>query len=786
MCRHLSPVVAALAMVVLCTEAAQAQTSQPLADPSRRWSADGPGGVPSFTKHIVPLLSKAGCSNRACHGSFQGQNGFRLSLFGYDPLLDHRELTTDEGKGPRVNTKDVDRSLALLKPLGEVEHDGGMRFSRDSWKYRMFRAWIAGGARFDPQKEPYLQRLEIIPNELLLKENSKPLSLRVVAHYSDGSQEYVTSLTGFSSNDDSVVQVDKSGTVTVSGKGDTAVVVSYAGGVVACQVLVPSNPGKAFPPFPANNRGDDLVAAKLRKVGIHPSGLSTDDQFIRRAYVDTIGTLPTATEVRDFLSDQRPDKRPRLIDRLLARPEYAMYWATIFSDWTGNNTLTLNPFFKCNWLWHDWLRDKLGRNVPYDELVGGIMTATSREGRSLEEYLAENKKVQANIKERRGFDDGTYGRRKTLDLYWMKRGGRAEEMAIRTANAFLGVQIQCAQCHKHPFDRWTQDDFTSFTSFFRVTSVCDLDGSDRSGGRMDYDKVAVYPGVDARNTNLVKQHPPKILGGPVVPYRKGGQDPRELLWQWMRSPDNPTFARNIANRLWGHYFGRGIIDPVDDSNAANPPSNPQLLDWLARDFIEHRFDLKHLHRRILNSRTYQLSDVPNESNRTDQRNYSHALIKRMPAEVLFDALAQITGTPQVYSTTFVPPGTRAIGLAPPARYGTSPEYVLRIFGRPKREQTCSCERSDETNLAQALFLINDVDVQSRVEDPRGRLSRLLKSIPDDRKLIEELYLTTLSRYPRPDEMKKVLAYVAKANSRQAAMQDVLWSLINVREFLFVR
>ncbi len=800
MCRHSTAITRVLVVLLVqfaghawsnCM-AAETGVAAELDNPAERWSADGRGGTPSFTKHVVPLFAKVGCSARSCHGSFQGQNGFRLSLFGYDPKLDHDELTLDEGNGPRVNVKSVDESLALRKPLGQVDHDGGDVLAAGSWQHEILRQWIAGGARYEPDKEAYLMRLEVVPSELRLSaETSQSVSLRVVAHFDDGTSEDVTALTNFSSNDEGVATVSGKGVVTAAGTGDAAVVVRYGGGVVTFQVIIPQSSSDPFPDFLPHNKVDELVAEKLKKVGIHPSGLADDAQFLRRAFVDAIGTLPTSDEVREFLADRRPDKRQRAIERLLDRPEYAMYWATMFSDWTGNNPLVLNPNNKVTWLWHDWLRDKLARNVPYDELVGGIVTATSREGRPLDEYLAEVETVYANFQPPGGakdkYDDGTYARRRTLDLYWMKRGGGPEELSIRTANAFLGVQIQCAQCHKHPFDRWSKEDFESFTSIFRTTSVCDLDGSEKSQGRMDYDKVAVYPGVSQRLSGSVKQHPPKILGGDAVPYDDGDADPRVALWQWMRSADNPYFAQNIANRLWGHYFGVGIVDPVDDFNAANPPSNPPLLDWLARDFREHDFDLKHLHRTVLGSRTYQLSDVPNATNRGDRRNFSHALVKRMPAEVIYDALAQATGTAHEYSTTFVPPRTRAIGLAPPLRFGrASAEYALRIFGRPKREQTCACERSNAPSLAQALFLINDEDVHSRVSSPSGSLAELVKTPIDDRQLVVELYLTTLSRYPRENELQKALAYVAKSDSRDAAMQDVLWSLINVREFIFVR
>jgi len=782
---QLFPVLITSCMGLCGQEANRAGLSQPLENPAVRWSANGSGGVPSFVKHVVPLLNKVGCSTRECHGSFQGQNGFRLSLFGYDPDLDHVELTTDAGDGPRVNSKDVDQSLALLKPLEKVDHDGGRRFDAGSWQHRILREWISAGAPYDAKTAPYLERLDVAPRDIDLQPG-RSTELRTVAHFSDGTREVVTPLTTFASNDESVARVESDGSVTAEGFGDTSIVVAYGGGVVTTQVVVPRRDTEPFPDFQANNGADELVADKLRKVGIQPSGLCSDEVFIRRAFVDLIGTLPTAGEVRAFLAESRPDKRRRLVDQLLDRPEYSLYWATIFSDWTGNNQSNVNSFFKVSTLWHDWLRDKLQRNLPYDQLVGGIVTASSREGRPVDEYLEENKRVAASIEPRDGFDDGTYARRKTLDQYWLKRmPDRDKGLAIRTANAFLGVQIQCAECHKHPFDRWTQDDFEGFTSFFRVVNITGLDGGERKSNRYDYDKVALYPQLNPRYSNVVQKHPPKILAGEVVGYEEGGEDPRLALWQWMRSPENPYFAKNIVNRLWHHYFGVGIVNPPDDLNAANPPSNPELLDWLATDFIKSGFDLKHLHRRILNSRTYQLSHVPNESNRNDRRNFSHSLVKRMPAEVALDAIAQATGTKLIFNKYAAPPNTRAIGLANAVRTGKN-DYFMDIFGRPKRQQTCACERSNEASLAQALFMINDADLQLRIGDPGGRVARLLEQNPDNGRLIEEIYLTCLSRLPTDDELKIILKFVARSDSRDEAMQDVMWSLMNVREFLFVK
>ncbi len=755
--------------------------SQVISNPAKRWSKKGKGGLPSFSRHIVPLFTKAGCNNRACHGSFQGKGGFQLSLFGYEPSQDYRQVKGNY----RIDPKRVDSSLILQKPLEQVAHKGGKRFDEGSWQHRMLRHWITDGAKYQASKEAKLIRLEILPSKLNLQPNQS-LQLKVVALFDDGRKEEVTPLTLFSTNDESVIQVNEAGWVTSKKSGNTAVVAKYSSGIGTVPVVVPLEADGEFPKFPLRNQIDVLVANKLQEIGIYPSEMCKDEEFLRRVYVDTIGTLPTANEVRQFLQDDYPNKRREVIDRLLSRPEYSQYWATLFSDWLGNNQSNINNFFKMTCLVHDWLNDKLAKNIPYNDLVGGIVTATSREGRPLKEYLEENKTIAAKIKERTGFDDGTYSKRKTLDLFWLRRvPDRPKELAIRTANAFLGVQIQCAECHNHPFDRWTKADFEGFTSFFRVVDIRDLDGSERSSRRYDYHLVALYPIPSKRYRGLLKKYPPKILGGPIVPYREKGKDPRKELFTWMTSPKNPFFARNIVNRLWHHYFGVGIVDPVDDLNEANPPSNPELLDWLAKDFIDHGYDLKHLHRRILSSRTYQLSHRPNKNNRTDKRNFSHALLRRMPAEVALDALAQVTGTKLVWNSYAAPPETRAIGLAASVRFGKS-EYFMQIFGRPKRQQTCACERSNEASLAQALFLLNDADVHARIGSGKGRLAKLLKTISGNRKLIEELYLTCLSRYPSPQETNQIIAHIGQSNSRREAMEDVLWSLINVREFIFVR
>ncbi len=785
-----------LSLMGLCL-GPRALSSETTAVPSaeQRWSDSTTIHTPEFRRHVVPLLSKLGCNMRSCHGSFQGQNGFRLSLFGFEPEKDRQELLeTDElseGDGPRANLESPDESLVLKKPISENNHEGGERMKAGSWQYNVFRAWIAAGAKFDPDHESKVIRFELQPAELVFTDRDRAQSVRALAWFDDGSNEDVTALATFSSNDDGIATIDSDGAVQVGRTGDTAVIAQYAGSVSSTQILVPAvDIGRPFPPFPHHNRIDDFVADKLQKLNLHPSDLCSDEDFLRRAYLDVIGTLPTVDEAREFLTDGDPEKRQTLINQLLDRPEYAMYWGMKFSDWTGNaKYISRNPQ-QWNWVWQQWIEDKLRRNVPYDDFVYGFICATSLEGRSREEFLAEKSAVLNNISGRYNYDDGIYAKRKTLDLFWINVERRKPEtMVLQTANSFLGLRLECAQCHNHPFDRWTQKDFEGFQSFFMLTRFCDpATGEEQKSGGRGYGVEEVQAGVTWRYTTTIKKTPPKLLGGDVIQYVEGGPDLRVSLWQWMRSPDNPYFAPAIVNRLWDHYFGVGIVNPADDFNLGNPPSNPQLLRWLAEDFVEHRFDLKHLHRTILNSRTYQLSWKPNASNRSDTRNYSHARLRRLPAEVLIDAIASATGVANNYGRLPEGRSGRAVGQAsPPVRYSLGRGgYPMQVFGRPAREKTCDCERSNEPSVAQALYLVNDDEILTRLSDPKGRLPKLLKSTNDNRHVIQELYLAALSRYPTSDEVRIQTEHVDRAPSREEGMRDVLWSLLNVREFVFIR
>ena len=770
----------------------QAHAAPPERVPSadERWSAKGPGGTPDFVRHVVPLFSKLGCNMRSCHGSFQGQNGFRLSLFGFEPHLDRTELLeTDkesEEEGPRINLQRPAESLFLRKPTSADLHGGGQRMTVDSWQRRLLLEWIAAGAPYDPKQSPRVTRLVTQPAEIVVTDRSQKFPVRAIAYFDDGTSEDVTAMTVFSSNDEGIAEVSEAGIIKVSRTGDTDIIARYSGGVTSTQVLVPGAPsGGDNPLYLPHNPIDEHVVAKLRKLNVQPSQLCTDGDFIRRAYLDVIGRLPTADEARAFLADRSPGKRARLVDALLERPEYATYWAMRFSDWTGNGKYLSRYAMASNWMWQDWLEDKLSRNVPYDELVYGFVCATSMEGRSREEFLGEVEEVRHKTSGRYQFDDGTYASRRTNDLYWTNVERRQPDtLMLQTANAFLGLRMECAQCHNHPFDRWTQRDFEQFKSFFMLVRYCDPETGDENPQGRGYGDESVEPGVGKRYAGVVKKTPPKLLGDREMPYTEEVGDLRVELWKWMRSPDNPYFAPAFVNRLWHHYFSVGIVDPPDDFNQGNPPSNPQLLSWLAEQFVAHEYDIKHVHRLILNSRTYQMSFEPNDTNRLDSKNFSHALLRRMPAEVLIDAVADVTGVANNFGRV---PRHRAVGQAMTAvRYsGDRPGYAMKIFGRPDREKTCDCERSDEPSVAQALYLINDRDVVSKLDDPGGRLARLLKQIPDNRELITELYLTALSRFPTADELQAQLEFVQQSPNREAGMKDVLWTVLNVREFIFI-
>lgn len=789
--------------------------------------AEGPfPETPNFQRHVVPLLGRLGCNGRSCHGSFQGRGGFRLSMFGYDFDVDHKALLA--GDPPRANVKDPAESLILLKPTNEDEHGGGKRYDQGGWEYRVLRSWIHAGAPQNSNEAGRFVRLEVKPREMNFQRPGERSPLRAIAHWSDGTIEDVTCLTRFSSNDDVVAKVTPHGEVEAAGRGDTHIICCYDRDVVSVPVTLPvsEQAGDKYPAVPTPTRVDELVVEKLRKLGIVPSPLIDDAAFLRRVSLDITGTLPAPAEIRAFLADTATDKRTRKIDELLELPAYAVWWANKLCDITGLNAplqLGGTEFARPTGdQWQAWMERRVRDNTPYDQLVEGLVLATSRRpGESYEDFSL---RMSLYVRKK---DPEDFTAEKYMPWYWYRNNlNMPEEKALGFAYSFLGVRLDCAQCHKHPFDIWTQQDFQQFTGCFerirsgispdcqpahdklveelgitKTTTAADRRGKykriSEAGEPAPWREVYIAPTADApgvgRPTNKPQEFAhlkPKILGGDEV-LVDAAADPRVPLMAWLRDPQNPYFARAWVNRVWAMYFGRGIVDPPDDLNLANPPSNKELLDYLAAEFIAQGFDMKWLHRTIAGSRTYQLSRETNLTNRDDDHNFSHAQIRRLPAEVAVDALLQATGNQKRLDTVATDLRNRRIGLQPTADLSRT-EYSLAVFGKPLRLVNCDCEREAEPSLLQAIFLRNDADTLAALNRTDGWLKELAKllekkteALPDSEleSLVAEAYLRTLSREPLPAELARSLQHTRAASSPIEGLGDVLWALLNTQEFI---
>jgi hypothetical protein len=753
-----------------------------------------------FERHVIGLFGRMGCNSGSCHGSFQGKGGFRLSLFGYEPERDYLSLTRDM-LGRRIDPADPDNSLLLLKATGQTDHGGGRRFGKDSWQYQLLRDWIIQGAGWR-KGSGEVTRVTVAPSEHAFARVGETRQLQVRALFADGSDEDITPLCDFRTQDDAIADVTSSGEVKAVRPGDTAIIVSYRGNVVPVRVMTPraAEPGFRFPAVAPVNFIDREVFAKLRRLNVVPSELADEAEFLRRITLDTIGSLPTPDEVRAFLGDTDPDKRTKAIDRLLSHDRHAALWATRLCDITGNNTDQLeNPVelrAKRSQMWHDWLRKRIADNMPYDEIVRGILTATSRDGLKPEEWIKQNRAIEEAA--RKGWQTG-YAERPSLDLFW-RRQQRVplEQWGEKVAAAFLGVRLECAQCHKHPYDRWTQTDYRAFANVFSQVS---FGVSTEAKSALDAINAELTKNLQgkAKNQPVVREIfagpptkgllaldakrplPPKALGGPEIKVAKG-EDARVALFDWLRSPDNPYFARSFVNRVWAHYFGVGLVDPVDDFSLGNPPSNEALLDALARDFVDHHYDIRHLERTILESRTYQLSSRTNETNRLDRRNYSHGNVRPLMAEVVVDALNDALGVAEAWKND-APSGARVIEIGASRVTNPTVAYCFRIFGRSPRTQACDCERSLEPALPQRLFLMTDPAILAKFQDRNGRLYKILLSKSSHDDALEELFLATLSRLPTDRERTLFAEYRAGGRDRQTALTDALWALINTREFI---
>ena len=737
---------------------------------SERFAVADTDETPDFQKHVVPLLGRLGCNGRACHGSFQGRGGFQLSLFGYDFKGDHAALM-EEHTG-RVDLDDIDESLMLAKPSDADLHEGGKRFELGSWQHHVLKRWVQQGARFKAENVQSLTKLEISPAEILFTEDGQSVQLTAIAHWEDGTMEDVTELCRFKSNDDVIAPIDENGHISAGDIGDTHVVVSYDNAVVPIPVLRPIGSSDPTTPAPASAKPiDRLVKQKLDKLGVVASDVCTDEEFIRRISLDITGILPAGETVRAFLRDGAPDKRSRLINDLLDSPGYAAWWATRMSDWTGNSEQQLNNVLPirnvASKLWYEWLRARLDDNVPYDEIVAGIVTAQTRqEGESYLEFCKEmTEACQPG-------NESKFAERDGMPLYWARQNFRKpEDRAIGFAYTFLGVRIECAQCHKHPFDQWSKDDFEQFAKLFepirisgnnvskeakedreklleKITGGKKLNGGDLR--RRIYSAAkegAVVPfGELLVNTYSVSEKQRKAYEAAVkkgrkpkpLPVREGtilgqdqptnlSEDPRPPLMEWLRDKDNPYFAKAIVNRVWSNYFGVGIVNPTDDMNLANPPSNAPLLDYLATELIRHDFDLKWLHREITNSDTYQRSANTNPTNEMDLVNFSHHVPRRLPAEVVYDAVVLATGSDEKADRLRGELDEMAIAEGKP-RARNRGDYALEVFGQSIRETNCDCDRSDSPSLLQSIYLRNDTEMYDRLADKNGWVAQACESL----------------------------------------------------------
>jgi hypothetical protein len=689
-----------------------------------------------FANDVAPLLGRFGCNTSACHGKAEGQNGFKLSVFGYDTAADFDALTT-ESRGRRVFPAAPDHSLVLIKATGDVPHGGGRRIEPGSRAYETLRGWIASGLPQGAPDAPTVVGIELAPRERTLATSSRQ-QLRVVARYSDGRRADVTALAKFQSNNEGVAAVDENGLVSVAEiPGQAAVMANYMGAVDVFRVLVPRNePLEQTTERVENNFIDRLVYDHLGKLNITPSGPADDAAFLRRVYIDVIGTLPTADEARRFLDDARPDRRTRLVNGLLDRPEYATYWALKWADLLRVDRSALEH--KAAYAYYRWIRESLAENKPLDRFVHDIISA---EGPLVDAPQGALFKV-------------------------IKKPG---ELAAATSQVFLGVRIDCAECHHHPFDRWSQTDYYGMQAFFTQVAA-------KSSPRGEVLTTVGDPETKhPRSGDVVHAH---VLGADM-PDRSPQGDRRRALADWMTAPDNPWFARNLANRMWAHFTGRGLVEPIDDMRATNPPTNPALLDALTDHLIDSKFDAQAMIRVICGSHIYQLSSRPNATNRRDEQNYSRALFRPMDAEVLLDAVCRVTGVDEKF--TGVPAGYRAIELWD----NQVGHDFLRLFGRPMRQSPCSCERISEPSVGQVLHLMNSPRVNAKLAHESGTVARLTREMPDDDRLIETLYLTAFARFPTDAERAAATAFLdGAAGGRREAVADLTWSLINTLEFTF--
>jgi hypothetical protein len=707
----------------------------------------------SFGNDLIPYLTRFDCNSGGCHGKAEGQNGFRLSLMGYEPKVDF-EYLVKESRGRRIFRAAPEHSLLLLKATGELPHEGGSRMSKDSDAYKVIKEWIRQGLPNNPQ-DPKVERISVHPKERLTRPGATQ-QLRVTAHFSNGTTRDITRRVQFESKDNEMAVVDEDGLVTMGNRpGSTSIMIRLQEHVDVFRATIPLGAPTDDFPAPANFI-DERILAKLKTLGLPPSDLSDDTTFLRRTTLDIAGRLPSLEETKRFLNEVTPDKRARLIESLLASPDYADYFAGKWSAILRNKRKD-DQQKRGTYAFHSWLRSSLNENIPYDEMVRELVTASGEIGR-------------------------------TPAVAWYRSVRDSKEQMQDVAQVFMGIRMQCAQCHHHPYEKWSEDDYYGFQAFF---TTLQRKPGEQSGEELIYHKRGQ---ASARNPRTGANLKPTPLGGPALELSPH-QDPRLPLADWLVSPENPYFARMLVNRYWKHFFGRGLVDPEDDLRVTNPATHPKLLDDLARHFVESGYDLKDLVRVICNSRTYQLSSIPNEHNRDDRQNYSRFYPRRLPAEVLLDGINLVTNSKDKFAGQ--PGGIRAVQL-PDDRF-TSDSYFLSVFGRPDMNTACECERTADVNLAQALHLVNSKNIRNKLASNDARAALLLRNetLNDDDRLTE-LYLRAFSRPPTPEELATSRAFLQKKHSlagnaepkptpeqvNRSAFEDIIWALLNTKEFLF--
>ena len=698
----------------------------------------------SFRNDVMPVFLKSGCNAGGCHGQSRGKDGFMLSLFGYDPEGDHFRLTR-EMVGRRINLAIPEESMLITKNIGAAPHTGGKLFTKDSEIAKTLLRWLEAGAPNDPAGKdgkpwaPECTKLELLPKTLVLESPGETFKITVRAHYADGTDRDVTDLALFLTSNEGTAKLEKDGTIITGQRGEAFVMARFDTHTVASQVIViPKKLQFTFPAVEERNFVDQLVDQKLRNLRMLPSETCNDETFLRRASIDITGLLPTSAEVKKFVDEKDAAKRSKKIDELLAKNEFVDLWALKWSELlqvrTGDNNQ--GGGYKATLSYYTWLHEQLAKNVPINEIAQQLISGS---GSNLEN-------PQANY-------------------YQLEQDPL--KLAEDTAQAFFGIRIQCAQCHNHPFDRWTMDDYRGFVAFFTQIG--------RKNGEDPRERIIFNRG-DGESKHPIGDRvvPPKFLGG-EAPDTKG-KDRREVLATWIASPENPYFPRHIANLIWAQYMGRGIVEPVDDVRVSNPASNPELLDALAKKIVEYNYDLKKIVRDVCNSRTYQLTTRPNETNALDERNFAKATIRRMRAEVLLDTITQVTETKDKYKG--LPAGARAVEVAD----GKTTSYFLTTFGRSSRDTICSREEVGPT-LSQALHLLNGTTIEGKIADG-GVVKKLMTLNLAPREIAEELYLRCFGRKPSEQELLKLEPNWGVTEEQPKVYTDIFWSLLNAKEFMF--